>query len=191
MMSSLTGQIKIEQYPNRDLRGYHTRAEVCRSVMEHFDRPLRSRSEEYLAKAGPLASQIVRRLMAIKGINGVTTEPYCVAVKKAKCYTWEELEPIILKVVRQAIFDHPLEQLDFWARTGYRLATWWYSVKKRLHHEKKAKWPNPKIDRDFRCVACGAVTHGSKLGHNCGIPWLPACPEPGCGANVLPVESQK
>jgi len=57
---------------------------------------------------------------------------------------------------------------------------------------KKTKWLSPRLDRMFRCQAprCGAVHHGSKLGRN--VFWfLLACPEPGCGAAVKPVNEQK
>ncbi|MCX6809212.1 MAG: NifU N-terminal domain-containing protein [Candidatus Berkelbacteria bacterium] len=146
-----------ERYGNPDMLALHTRAEICRSVIEHFMRPLRPKSEEYLAHAGPLGSQIVRGLMAIKGVKEVFICPYEISICKAGAYTWNEICPQAVKVIKRAIVMHPLEQI-YGSPWRYKVACFKASaagwIDKMLARER---------DHDLKNIGLGVIVLGFLL----------------------------
>jgi len=75
-----TAKVSVCTMPNRQIRDFNFNIEVSNGRMEHFERPLRPSSHEYLKNIGPIGTSIVEKLFEIDGIMEVYIHPYQIAV---------------------------------------------------------------------------------------------------------------
>lgn len=100
----MKGKIRVERVPNPQVLVFHVNRVISRAAIQDFWRPLRENSEQYLAKVGKKGAEIVRRVLRLPGVSEVFISPYELSVTIAGVYSWESLEPSILKVLCRVAF---------------------------------------------------------------------------------------
>jgi len=83
-------KVVVKGSPNPRRREFCTKFEVSKSLIEHFYRPLRVSSEEYLDVVGPDGAALVTRLMELPGVVEVFIEPHEVTVYIGEAFDWTE-----------------------------------------------------------------------------------------------------
>ncbi len=96
-------KLVFEYPPNPDILIVHFPIGISKSEVEDFYVPLRESSEAYLQKLGRRGRKIVEGLFNVKVITRVQINPYKVVLYKGKCFSWEELEVEIKKVIRSVL----------------------------------------------------------------------------------------
>jgi len=89
---------------------YHTRFEISKSPIETFHRPLRPSSETYLNEVGEPGKTLVRKIMCIPGVVEVATQPYQISVEISLAYSFEEIEPRVLEILKSAVPNELLKE---------------------------------------------------------------------------------
>ncbi|KUK77581.1 MAG: hypothetical protein XD93_0239 [candidate division WS6 bacterium 34_10] len=92
------------------LKIYHTRFEISKSPIEIFHRPLRPSSETYLNEVGEPGKTLVRKIMCIPGVVKVATQPYRISVEISLAYSFEEIEPKVLEILKSAVPNELLKE---------------------------------------------------------------------------------
>ena len=92
-MKKMVEGLLVETFPNEQIRAWHTRSRLCCQGLdghcfEYDDPDKRNLSNN--------AKSLIKELRLIDGIKKANCWPYEINIEKAKTYTWEELEPIIL-----------------------------------------------------------------------------------------------
>lgn len=102
----LWGEPVIEVVPNDRIRVYHTRGKMSRSTIMLLTLGDKlGKANRDLAEAGPIAREIVRRLFDIRGIERLALRAYSADVSIGRAFTWEEIEPQILAVLKTALLE--------------------------------------------------------------------------------------
>jgi len=94
-----------EHSPNEvdTLRIFHTRFEISASPSQHFMRPLRPSSENYLNQVGVPGKYLIRELMSLDGVDMIFIHPYDVAIGISPAFNFEEIEPKVLEILEMYI----------------------------------------------------------------------------------------
>lgn len=79
-MKKMVEGILVETFPNEQIRTWHTRNRLCGQGLD----------------GSCNAKSLIKELRLIDGIKKANCWPYEISIEKAKTYTWEELESIIL-----------------------------------------------------------------------------------------------
>jgi hypothetical protein len=92
-MKKMVEGLLVETFPNEQIRAWCTRSRLCGQGSDgncfEFDDP----DKRNLSKN---TKSLIKELCFINGIKKASCWPYEIRIEKAKTYTWEELEPIIL-----------------------------------------------------------------------------------------------
>ncbi|MFA6437183.1 MAG: hypothetical protein WC242_03395 [Candidatus Paceibacterota bacterium] len=104
--------------------------------LNEFFGPLRPTSDPYLKRIGEQGARVVRALMAINGVTEVGIRPYELEVTIGSAFSWHEIIPQVLRVIKREVF--PKGKIDIRNKALYskeplpKLA--WLSL--RLRFEK-------------------------------------------------------
>ncbi len=136
-------QIKKESPPNSNVIPFYTTAEISQFQLHTFYRPLRDTSEQYLKDVGGKGAELIRKVMAIPGINTVSISPYKLSlIRSSSLFKWEDIEPIAEKAIK-AVFGGEREEVKYlslaeipitvilsepWKRLGWLIRKAWHRI---------------------------------------------------------------
>lgn len=96
--------INVQKVPNPFVMVFHVNRVICGTRIQRFERPLRERSEKYLAEVGKTGSEVVRKIMRLPGVTEISIQPYELQVVISEAHSWESLEPSVLNVLFHEVF---------------------------------------------------------------------------------------
>ena len=93
-------KIVIEKPPNPQFRNYHTSAQICETVIAHFQRPLDTR---YLRKGkiGERGQELVKEVFSSKGVDQIYIKPYELSVEIGLAFDWEDIENDVISALKK------------------------------------------------------------------------------------------
>src|SRR3989344_8432148 len=93
-------KIVIEKFPNPQFRNYHTSAQICETVIAHFQRPLDTR---YLRKGkiGERGQELVKEVFSSKGVDQIYIKPYELSVEIGLAFDWEDIENDVISALKK------------------------------------------------------------------------------------------
>jgi hypothetical protein len=93
--------VVLEEQAYGRTQQFHLREEFCLVASLYINRHDNYDTDQVRA-AGPKVTELIRRLMTVKGIEQVHFTPYYFTVTRAETYTWTELEGQILDALQAA-----------------------------------------------------------------------------------------
>lgn len=83
-------------------RSFETNVEMCRTRIEHYERPLRQKFLDVMEQQGLVFANLIWRLMKIDGVVEIFVEPYEISIRMAPTFNWNrEIDTIVGDAVKK------------------------------------------------------------------------------------------
>ena len=107
-------RIKIRKLTGAEAnsRIFYTTTEISQTQIENFWRPLRDSSSEYLKKVGPVGTELLKKILALQGVEEVWIHPYEIFVIIGEAFDWEDIEPRIIEFLKKTFVETKPEEIE-------------------------------------------------------------------------------
>jgi hypothetical protein len=109
-------RIRVYHHPNQEIRSFLTAVDLFSPRVERFKNPLDQAAEEILKGSGTLEWRIVTEIMIIPGVEEIHTKPKEIRIKKNRSYSWQDIEPRVIQVLKQALRRKQIKAVAPWHR---------------------------------------------------------------------------
>lgn len=84
---------------NRNVRVYHVVKQLSKIDIGKFGKHISGYDTDQLNKAGKQASELVKEVLSIPGINSIFIKPYELTVIKAQLFQWKDIEKEVVEAL--------------------------------------------------------------------------------------------
>ena len=95
--------VEIYNHPNPEIKSFLTMVALSVPRVEIFKKPLDTEAQNSLSRLGLIASQIVKDIMAVPGVQEIHLKPKEIRIKKELSSSWGKIEKPVVEILKRAL----------------------------------------------------------------------------------------